>query len=426
MSIITDIRNLVDAFRPVAVQDAGQTHVQKSPEKAIVEKQKFETFNDLLKWKNALDMANSVGIYNREILHEVYRQVWRDSHVQSQWNTRKMKVKHRQFALRDNTTDEESQLTDYLQTDWFLRFIDEAMDSLMWGFSLIQFGRWSDGKFQSFRMGDEIRDSVYSIDRDYVKPELGIVANGTNDINGINFYNPKYWVLFIGKSHDLGLLEKISELQLIKRNATLNWSEWAEIFGMDMRYAKTDAQDQQRRDLLTQLKNMGANGIGVFSPDDTIEFKGTSRSDAFKVYNELIRYVDEQISKVIFGQDVISNNTGQVVGKTGENVAKLYGNADAVFIQNIVNDMLLPFLSKTTGISFDNVYFQWDNTEELTMAERADIDVKISQMGFKHSDEYINETYLVDVESKDESMMEELNEQENLLNRIRSMYVRNK
>ena len=135
-------------------------------------------------------------------------------------------------------------------------------------------------------------------------------------------------------------------------------------------------------------------------------FAGTSKSDAFKVYNELIRYVDEQTSKIIFGQDVVSNNTGQVVGKTGENIAKLYGNSDAKFIRSVVNGSLLPFLTRIGIADFSGVIFEYDTSEELTLDERADIDLKIAQMGMKHSEVYINDTYGTDVQEVENDDLE--------------------
>lgn len=392
----------------------SKEHEKKTAEKAITKRQIFEVFNDIAKLRNAFDLANSFTNYNREDLHEIYRQIVRDPHLQSQWTTRKLKTKQREFKVIDSSDNENDELTALLQSEWFLMFVDNALDSMMWGFSLIQFGPWRNGSFHRFRLDEEIKDPVYAADRDFVKPELGLVVDNSGANEGVTFWDDNFWTVFVGKSHDLGLLEKLSELILIKHNAIRNWSEWGEVFGMDTRIVKTDKKDEPRRALLKALENLGTNGIGVFSPEDELEYVGTSKSDAFKVYNELIRYVDEQISKVLFGQDVVSNNTGQVVGKTGENIAKLYGNADANFMKAIVNDLLFPFLTRIKVANFEGFKFVYDTTEELTLIERSEIDLKISQMGKEHSDEYINDTYGTEVEASADGAAELANQIKNL------------
>lgn len=394
--------------------EKGTEHKNKVADKGESKRQQYETFNDLLKLKDARDQAHAIGSYNREYLHEIYNQVFRDTHLQSQWNSRKMKTKQREFEVKNSNDEKDDKLTDLLNKGWFYQFIDLALDAKFWGFTLIQFGVWKNETFNGFELNGEMKESIYSIDRDYVKPEFGIVTESPSALEGVSYLDDKLWTIQVGGSHDLGLLNKLAQIMLIKDNAIKNWSEWAEVFGMDVRYVKTDKQDTARTKLLTALKNIGSNGVGVFSPDDEITFAGTSRSDAYKVYNELIRYADEQISKIIFGQDVVSNNTGQVVGKTGENIAKLYGNADAIDIKSIVNDDLLPFLTRIGAANFEGFTFDFVEKEELTMLERSEIDLKISQMGKQHSDEYINETYKTEVEQSQDDSVEVAKEIKNL------------
>jgi phage gp29-like protein len=394
--------------------DKGTNHKKKVGDQAESKRQIYETEGDLLKLRNARDQANATDSYNREYLHEIYRQVIKDTHLQSQWNTRKMKTKQREFEIVGSNDEKNDQLTDLLKTGWFYEFIDFVLDAKLWGFSLVQFGVWRNGTFNDFQLNGEIKERVYSIDRDYVKPEFGIVSETPSDTTGASYLENKIWTIFAGGNHDLGLLNKLSQIMLIKDNAIKNWSEWAEVFGMDVKYVKTDKQNTDRQSVLTAVKNLGSNGVGVFSPEDELIFAGTSRSDAYKVYNELIRYADEQISKILFGQDVVSNNTGQVVGKTGENVAKMYGNADAIDIKAIVNDELLPFLTRIGAANFAGYKFDFVEKEELTIAERAEIDLKISQMGKQHSDEYINETYGTDVEGMSDNTADVAKEIKNL------------
>ena len=96
-------------------------------------------------------------------------------------------------------------------------------------------------------------------------------------------------------------------------------------------------------------------------------------------------------------RDVVSNETGKLKGTVGENMANMYGDNDARFIAGLVNSRLKP-LMENLGFDFEGCYFKWDSTEKVKLSERADIDLKIFQMGWKPTEDYIRNTYNVEVE----------------------------
>ena len=58
------------------------------------------------------------------------------------------------------------------------------------------------------------------------------------------------------------------------------------------------------------------------------------------------------------------------------------------------------------GTNFDNMVFEWGSKENLSLVQRADIDLKLSQMGFTPDKEYIQETYDVNVDNTEEKEVE--------------------
>lgn len=140
----------------------------------------------------------------------------------------------------------------------------------------------------------------------------------------------------------------------------------------------------------------------MFNEGDKIEYIGSQRTDAFRVYHEMVNYIDEQVSKLIFGQDVVSNNTGQVVGKVGENLSNMYGDSDGVFIERLVNGQLFD-LMKGLGVNLSGVTFKWDTTEKVPLAQKSEIDLRISQMGYKPTKEYIQNTYGTEVDETEDN-----------------------
>lgn len=378
---------------------------QKSPLKYILEQQKFRTREDLKTLRNAIEMAGNTTNYNREDLHRIYRECWRDPQLTGQWESRKMKTKEKQFKFVKGDT-ENKDLTKLFESQWFMDWQDVSLDSKLWGFTLIEFGPWTGDNFVNYKVNDKFYDAINVIDRDNVKPELGVITNTPGQAIGIGFDDPGYQgqLMFIGKTRDWGLMYKLVKYILFKDNCLGNWADWAEIFGMDKRIGYTDKDGEDRLRFLEAIKNLGSNAYGVFTQNDRVEFAGTSRTDAYQVYRAMCDYIDASEAKVIWGQDVVTNNTGRVVGEVGENVADMYGSNDAKFIKYLVNKRLIPFM-ENLGVNFQGCEFDWDNSEKIAMIDRATIDKQIADMGFEIDEKYITDTYGVPVKKKEEPKM---------------------
>lgn len=395
----------VEVIHPSNAYDVA-VKKKKSPVKYILDQQKFRTREDLRTLRIAIDNAGNKINFNREDLHRIYRECLRDPNLSSQWESRKMKTKEKQFRVISPSGKEDIEKTKVLEKPWFFDWMDASLDSKLWGFTMMEFGTLIDGCFLNYQAettnGLRYFDPVNVIDRDNVKPELGIITSSPGESFGIRFDDPSYTdqIMFVGKTHDWGLLFKCVKYILFKDNCLSNWSEWAEVFGMDKRVGYTDTDGEDRNKFIQAIKNLGTNAYGVFTKNDKVEFLGTNRTDAYKVYDEFVNYVDEQISKVIFGQDVVNNNTGRVVGTVGENVANMYGDNDARFIKALVNDRLFPFMDNL-GFSWKGYSFEWDTTEKLSLKDKSEIDERISRMGFDIDEKYISETYGVPVKKKE-------------------------
>ena len=384
-------------FNQVAVEKPAMQ--KQSGMMYILEQQKLRARQDLLKLRLATDSAENPQKYDREMLHNIYREIIKDPTLSSQWESRKMETKQRDFKVVNTAGEDQPEFTKILKADWFYEWIDAAMDSKQWGFTLIEFGPWNGKEFVAYEVGKKIYDPINVLIRDNIKPEFGIIAYTPYSIDGVKFTDPRLTdqLMFIGSHCSLGWLEKAAKYVLFKDNALGNWSEWAEVFGMDTRIGKTDADGDDRKRFVQAVRDLGTNAYAVFGTRDEIEFAGTSRTDAFGVYEHLIDKIDSQISKLIFGQDVVSNNTGHVVGKVGENVANKYGKADAMFIAHLINKKLFPFM-ENLGFSWKGLEFKWDTNEKVTLVDRAEVDLKVSKMGYRPDQKYIEDTYNMTVE----------------------------
>lgn len=400
-AITTDAKQL-DPTHPVV-----KPHTQKSAFNYMAEKSAFRTFEDLKGWENAISAADNLQLFSREEMNRIYRKVEAEPHLASQWGTRKLKTLGKLFAVvnekvgDDGKTVEDKAATALLTTRWFIDLLDEILNATLWGFRLIEIGPIDKNTMAPTSYQDtagRFYDPINVINPDHVKPEWGIIVADCNATQGLLIEPNFKSTIFAGRRHDFGLLFKCVEPVLIKLNALANWSEWAEIFGHDLRVMKTDAEGDARLKAFNTLKMMGPSGFGIIDPEDEIIFAGTSRTDAFRVYQELINTIDATTSKVIFGQDVISNNTGQVVGEVGENVSNLYGDSDATFLERFINDTVFPKLIELGMAGLVGKRFKWDTSEKLTLAEQVEIDLKISQIGYKPAKAWLEEKYNIKLE----------------------------
>lgn len=373
----------------------------RTPVAYIMEQQKLRSRNDLLKLRIAVDCAENIFNFDRELLHNIYRDIIEDPTLTSNWESRKMETTQRIFKVVSPSGEEVPEKTKVLQSDWFYLFLDAALDAKAWGFTLMEFGPLVNGEFLPYEHNGKYYPAVNCIIRDNVKPEFGIITPTPTGNKGVSWLDPEFTesLMFIGSYTDHGWLKKAAKYILFKNNALGNWSEWAEVFGMDKRVGYTDAQGDDRKKFLLAVRDIGTNAYGVFTSRDKIEYIGSGRIDAYAVYERLIQMIDSQMSKLIFGQDVVQNNTGNVVGKVGEGVANKYGKADALYASSIVNTRLFPMMERL-GYSWGNLSFMWDTTEKVSLVDRSVIDLNIAKMGKAHDDGYINKTYGVQVTEK--------------------------
>jgi hypothetical protein len=379
---------------------------KNSPINYIMEQQKIRVRQDALKLRVARQSCENIFNYNRYLLHNIFRETVEDPNLTAQWTSRKMKTLEKPFKFCNDAGEEDEEFTRLFETQWFYDFISHALDSKLWGFTPLEFGPLVNGEFQPYQVktqyGIKNFNAVNVLDRDNVKPELGIITNMPGDTTGVSFDDPKYasYLMMISSDfRDYGILGKAAKYILFKDNALGNWSEWAEVFGMDTRIGKTNSEGLDRQRFITAMRDLGSNSYGVFQLTDEIEYIGSNHTDAYQVYLELIKKLDGDVTKLVFGQDVVSNETGKLKGTVGENIANMYGDNDARFTTGLVNKKLKP-LMENLGFDWKGLHFKYDTTEKLKLAERSDVDLKITQMGFKIDPEYIEQTYGTPVEEK--------------------------
>ena len=352
---------------------------------APIQAQIYRTSQDIGKWRTALTAAENVNNPQRYWLYQTYNDVILDAHTTACIQQRKNLTLSRNFVVLNKDKSENEQLSEMLESQWFRDFLDLSLDSMFWGYSLIQFDSLVNDNF----------NEVNLVPRQFVKPEFSIVTKNWGDTVGINYKEAPYneFCIGVGKPRDLGLLNKVAPLVIWKKNALSAWAQHQEIFGSPIRIGKTSSRDKKTTDNMdNMLKNMGVAAWGRFDTSDIIELIESNKADAYMVFDMMIERCNSEIAKLILGQTGTTAEKSFVgSAEVHERILKQYGENDEHFIENVLNYQLIPML-EGLGIKFNGAKIETEEDDELGLVERSKIDLELLKY-FEIDPEYITKTY---------------------------------
>lgn len=362
-----------------------------------VKAQIMRSSKDIGDFKAAVISAENWLNPQRYLLYEVYKNIIIDSHLTACIEQRKNLTLSKDFCVVNAEGEKDEEKTKLIKATWFRSFLDLSLESKVWGHSLIQFN-------------DVVRDQFTSIElipRQYVKPELHIVTQDWTGTTGNDYLAEpfKNWCISVGESHDLGLLMKAAPLIIWKQAALGAWAEYQEVFGSPIRYLKTNVLDAATKQSgIDMMENMGASAWAVIDTNDELVISEQSKSDAHKVFDEMIQRVNSEIAKLILGQTGTTDEKAHVgSAEVHERILAAIAESDEHFIESILNDKLVPFM-RNLGIDIgEGNRIKASEDEELTVKEKSTILIELLKTGKYHVDpEYIKYQFGIEVEEVEE------------------------
>ena len=284
-----------------------------------------------------------------------------------------------------------------MKQTWFRHFLNYSLDSLAWGHSLIQ-------------LKDIVNNTITGVElipRQFVKPELHIVAQTWTDITGNDYLESpfKEWCISVGDSHSLGLYMKAAPLIIWKQAALGAWAEYQEVFGSPMRYLKTNVLDAATKQSgIDMMENMSSATWAVIDTNDELIVSESSKADAFRVFDEMINRVNSEIAKLFLGQTGTTDEKSYVgSAEVQERILESYEENDEHFILGVINDELIP-KQKALGIQIpEGAKVSASEKEELTVLERSNIMLELVKTGKYHVDpEYVKDNFNIELEEVEE------------------------
>jgi hypothetical protein len=300
-------------------------------------------------------------------------------------NTRKNHITGSKFIVVDKNNIEIKEKTFLINKKWFHDFIDMAMDSIFYGYSLIQFEDLEGLNFTGLTL----------VPRQYVRQEFSLVVPTPSSQVGQNYTIDPYnkWTIGVGERRDLGLLAKAAPIVLWKKGSIISWAIYSELFGQPIRVGKLNDRDKKTHDSMANfLKNMGNAPWAVISKDDEIELIESKSSGGQSVFDKLIERCNSELAKLILGQ-TSTTDTKAFVGtaQVHERVMHTYNERDERFIKHIFDNQLCPLLN-FHGFGLEGLSIVLEEDNELSKMDKSVIDLAL----LEHYDiptDYILATY---------------------------------
>ena len=320
-------------------------------------------------------------IPDREELLEIFETIEIDTHITGITETIFQGIASMDFMVKNKNEEEDVNLTKLFKTQWFNDWLTISIESILWGFSGIQYGPINDNKFEFIK----------DIPRYNIRPEQnGIASDQNNNKADILFSSEpfKTWTSLIyprmfGDQYKLGKYNKIAKWFILKREVTQFWAIFNEIFGHPLRVTKTNIKDNVRRqNAINSMEAMTTAAYAVIDLEDEIEFINASTTGSgYATFKDFIEVADKQMSKALIGGTmVLDEGSSRSQGEVHQQNTNSFIVGYATMIQNIINDELIPKMSKLgIPISKDDK-FTYQHIEKLSKKEWAEIISKIGTL----------------------------------------------
>lgn len=354
------------------------------------------TRKDVGRWRRAWQSAINIDQPNRCLLYDIYRDTEIDLHLSGCVAQRRGFVMARSFHLVNADGMEVEEATNIFDAAWFKDLMRYALESILWGHSLIELGDPIDDA-----SGKRIYTSVTLLPRKHVIPEYGriVINEGHSWQSGFDYRAEPYIssLIEVGRPDDLGLYLKAAPQVIAKRNALAFWDNFSELFGMPLRIAKVNARDQKAiDDAHSMLQQMGHNFSAVFDEGTEIQLVENSKGDAFNVYDRRIDRANSEMSKLVIGQTMtIEDGSSLSQSETHLKVFQNLVESDCDLIRDVVNNQLLPRMV-ADGFPVANLRFDWDYSVDYTPEQQVAFETMIADR-YDVNPEYFAEKYAIPV-----------------------------
>ena len=379
--------------RPAAkktITQGGITQLSPSQQNLTVILQSPELFHfDIRAYMASLASASAIDFYNRSRLYDLYSSIiTTDGHLKGIINKRLSAVSRERFEFqRDGKPVDE--VNDQIRSPWFRRFVREAVNSKMWGFSLFQFKRDEKG-WIDFDL----------IDRKHYDPVKKEVLLYELDVNGVPLDSFSNCLVVCDDPRGLGDLATCAPYALYKRGNIGDWSQFCQIFGMPIReYTYAAGDEEARKRLLNDIRNQGANAVYIHPEGSNMTLHESSqKSGTNDLYERFTDHCDEEMSIAILGNTLTTKsdtNGTQALGTVQAKEQMKITEDDVQFVLDLLNYNMTDIFA-ALGVNTADGEFVHVEPEYTDKQVQINVVSKLKEMGLPMSDDYLYRVFDVD------------------------------
>lgn len=236
----------------------------------------------------------------------------------------------------------------------FIDMLDDALDGLGKGYAVVEM-MW-DTKSPVWMPRDFVWQDprLFQFDKQK-KRTLEIRQEGNKD--GLPLAPAKFIThmpkLKSGKPVRAGLARVAVWSFVLKSYTIKDWAQFCEVFGMPLRVGKyhANASDDDKRKLMRAVMSIASDAAGIIPQGMDIEFIQNGARGGDSVFGHLAKFLDEQVSKIILGQTMTTDNGSSKAQAEVHNEVRLdVKAADARQLEAALNkDVIRPFVDVNFG-----------------------------------------------------------------------------
>jgi hypothetical protein len=358
----------------------------------IISEFKDRTRSNISKWRDAGDLAYNIDDPRWFVLQDLYDNLMSDGHYMALRQIRMAAVTGNRFYIMDQDGNENDEVTQQLQTEWFYNLMEFWLDSIYRKYSVVE-------------LVDPVNMIWKPVPHRNICPQNQRIYFEVGGTQFINYSDPKFQrnMIYVESIHPYGIMNDIVPQLIWKRNAQQVWADLSEKFGIPLVAAETMHTDKKQLDQIqSALDDMGqaANAILPEGTKITI-YDGSTKGDPHKIFMEQIKTTNDEMSKnIVGGTMVIDDGSSRSQSEVHERTLDdKIAEKDRRMIEFTVNNKLIPML-RMHGFKFnDNERFVFDRSESLTLKEHWEI-VQGVLTTHEVDEQWISKTFNVPIVSK--------------------------
>ncbi len=206
-----------------------------------------------------------------------------------------------------------------------------------------------------------------------------------------------------------GMARPAAWAYLIQQFTLQDWAAFSEVYGMPLRVGKYNesASPADKRTLLKAVASIANDAAAIIPEGMSIDFHEVNGANGAAVFSGLLDYVDKQISKLVVGQTMTSDNGSSLGQAKIHNEVRLdILRADCKQLAMTINrDLIRPFIDLNFGIQNRYPHVQLPVPDPEDVVALADALDKLVPLGLKVGQGQVREKLGLSDPGKDDDLL---------------------